>query len=302
LFGSDIAEYYLRVGNGLGGAAFAGLKARYGATGAADFNFSFFHTGNRSAKTTIGEAASVYNRYYYPTETVGITYPQVSRWYVPSLDELAFIAKQCFLPTSVIQGIDLQTKLVNYAGPDTGIAIGGDALGVNGFVWTSTGAFDVGITRQYIQATGGAPYTNATPGEEVIGINDPRYSQIQNHQFTQAWAGKFPNYVPGSPYPPAPQGTPAQSLIKWKKLSDYQDKAELRLVRLIRCDQRYHTNKPPINTPEVLRNRTWMVPRLTDAAICNGTFNKSILNSPPAQYFASNFTQDPQTPTIFNNQ
>jgi hypothetical protein len=305
LFGSDVAEYYLRVGNGLGGAAFAGLKARYGATGAADFNYSFFHQGDLSAKTTIAEGTSVYNRYYYPTETVGITYPQVSRWYVPSLDELAFIAKQCLptLPTVTVQGIDLQTKLVNYAGPDTGIAIGGNALGVGGWVWTSTGAFDVGVTRQYIQATGGAPYTNATPGEEVIGINDPRYSQIQNHQFTQAWAAQFPQYVPDRSYPPnAPNPNLSQLLIKWKKLSDYQDKAELRLVRMIRCDQKYYTNKPPINTPEVLRNRTWMVPRLTDGAICNGTYPQSVLGNPPDPYTAASFTQDPQTSTIFNNQ
>jgi hypothetical protein len=45
-----------------------------------------------------------------------------------------------------------------------------------------------------------------------------------------------------------------------------------------------------------------MVPRLTDGAICNGTYPQSVLNNPPDPYTAASFTQDPQTPTIFNNQ
>jgi hypothetical protein len=69
----------------------------------------------------------------------------------------------------------------------------------------------------------------------------------------------------------------------------------LRLVRLIRCDQKYYDN----TSNELLRNRTWMVPRLTDAAICNGT-NQEINGTNP-KYSSSNFNLDPQTSTIFRN-
>lgn len=306
LFGSDVSEYFLKPGNGLGGAPgtspFAGLKIRYGATGYDGFTASFFHNGTSTAKTTIAEATSTYNRYYYPTETVGITYPQVSRWYVPSIEELSFIAKQCLPPASpTIPGIDLQPILVNYNGPNTGIAIGDPVLGADGWVWSSTGAFDAGATRQYIQATGGVPYTNLTPGEEEIAITDPRYSQIQNSQFTKAWAFNFPQYLSGLNYPP--NVNPPQSGYAIQKADDFNDKYEVRLVRMIRCDQQYHTNKATqINTSELLRNRVWMVPRLTDAAICNGTSPNSIFSQPPAPYDSSNFNSDSQSSTIFNNQ
>jgi len=304
LFGSDVSEYFLRSGNGLGGAPgtspFAGLKTRYGATGYDGFTASFFHNGTSTAKTTIAEATSTYNRYYYPTETVGLTYPQVSRWYVPSIEELAFIAKQCLPPASqTVPGIDLQPRLVNYNGPNTGIAIGDGALGATGWVWSSTGAFDQGATRQYIQATGGVPYTNG-PAEEEILISDPRYSQIQNAQFTKAWAFNFPPYTPGSNYPNTPQPPTGFNV---KKADDFNDRYEVRLVRMIRCDQQYHTNKATqINTSELLRNRVWMVPRLTDGAICNGTSPAPQLNARPIPYNSTNFNSDIQTPTIFNNQ
>lgn len=304
LFGSDVSEYFLKPGNGLGGSAtspFAGLKTRYGATGYDGFTASFFHNGTSTAKTTIAEATSAYNRYYYPTETVGITYPQVSRWYVPSIEELSFIAKQCLPPASpTIPGIDLQPRLVTYNGPNTGIAIGDSVLGANGWVWSSTGAFDAGATRQYIQATGGVPYTNG-PAEEEILTSDPRYSQIQNSQFTKAWAFRFPEYQVGLDYPP--NVTPPQAGYAIQKADDFNDKYEVRLVRMIRCDQQYHTNKATqINTSELLRNRVWMVPRLTDAAICNGTSQVSINSQPPAPYNSLNFNSDSQSSTIFNNQ
>ena len=283
LFGSDVAEYYLRSGNGIGGPLFANLKTRFGATGYAGFTANFFHTGTPTAKTTIAEGTSVYNRYYYSSEQMKSEgYPQVSRWYVPSIDELSFLAKQCV-------DINLQEKLYNY-GITFGIPIGSSSIGANGYVWSSTGTFDEGVTRQYIQATGGSPWPNSGEnGSEVILPSDSRYGQISTNQFTKAWVLKFPEHDIDTQLPPSPNS------FKVKKAHDFDDKYELRLVRLIRCDQRYYDN----NSPESLRNRTWMVPRLTDAAVCNGT-NQKIDGIYP-QYNIANFILDPQTSTIFRN-
>lgn len=283
LFGSDLAEYYLRSGNGLGGSLFSNLKATYGATGYAGFTANYFHTGTTTAKTTIAEGCSVYNRYYYSSEQMKTSgYPQVSRWYVPSIDELGFIANQCV-------NINLQQKLYGYSGAATGIPIGSSVVGANGYVWSSTGCFDEGVTRQYIQATGGMPWTNSGLEGEVISTSDPRYSQIQCNQFTKAWVMKFPEYNINTQLPPA------VSDFKVKKAHDFDDRYELRMVRLIRCDQRYYDN----TSPELLRNRTWTIPRLTDSAICNGT-NQPI-NGSISTYSSTNFNSDTQTQTIFRN-
>jgi hypothetical protein len=283
LFGSDLAEYYLRSGNGLGGSLFSNLKATYGATGYAGFTANYFHTGTTTAKTTIAEGCSVYNRYYYSSEQMKNSgYPQVSRWYVPSIDELGFIANQCV-------NINLQQKLYGYSGAGTGIPIGSSTIGANGYVWSSTGCFDEGVTRQYIQATGGMPWTNSGLEGETISPSDSRYKQIQCSQFTKAWVMKFPEYNINT------QNAPAVSEFKIKKAHDFDDRYELRMVRLIRCDQRYYDN----SSPELLRNRTWTIPRLTDAAICNGT-NQPI-NGTISNYSSSNFNSDIQTLNIFRN-
>jgi hypothetical protein len=284
LFGSDVAEYYLRSGNGIGGGLFANLKALYGATGYAGFTANFFHTGTSTAKTTIAEGCSVYNRKYYSSEEMkSLGYPQVSRWYVPSIDELSFLAKQCV-------DINLQQKLYNYSGAATGVPIGFSSVGANGYVWSSTGTFDEGITAQYIQATGGSPWPNSGEnGSEIISSSDSRYGQISTKQFTKAWVLKFPEFDIQN------QSSPAASNFKVKKAHDFDDRYELRLVRLIRCDQRYYNN----SSAELLRNRTWMVARLTDAAICNGT-NQPITGSIPT-YTSTNFATDIQTANIFRN-
>jgi len=217
----------------------------------------------------VGEACSAVNRRYYTVEQMndygtyhpgeGETnyYPQISRWYIPSFDEMAFIAKQCknidFVNNTTLQqrilqyNIDYPWTNAGFTFPNgiasVGVKIGEELLGANGYVWTSTGSFDVGNTAEYIQATGGAPTAN---------------SGIECKQFTKAWAFDFSQLQLNS----GESGT-----IKIKKLHDFNDRAELRLVRMIRCDQRYYDN----NSPEKLKNTVWSVPRITENAICNGT-------------------------------
>lgn len=307
LISSDVAQYYLKAGNGYGGSVFSGLKNKYGATGG--FTASFFHNGTNTSniKTTIGEAVSAYNNeitgyfslydlYYYGSQILGdaantVAFPQISRWYVPSIDELSFIAKQCSDPT-----VDLQNKIISNNGIKIGAFLDGANGAIsNGYVWTSTGAFDEGITAQYVQATGGAPWTNSGLEGEIISESDPRYSQISCRQFTKAWALNFSNLQDSTQIDPSGNVTA-------RKLHDYDDKAELRLVRMIRCDQRYYSNPDT----EDLRNRVWMVPKLTSNAIVNGT-NRATTGAPAAgggiinEYNSGNNTLDGSITTIFTN-
>ena len=238
-------------------------------------------------------------------------YPQVSRWYVPSIDELAFIAAQC--QQNNFQSYFNQTFTVPPLVPGTsttttnGIRIGNYntafVAGASGWVWSSTGTFNEGNTGEYIQATGGVPFVNCNPdGTEAINIDSVLYGQqVLRKQFTKAWAMKFP----------APGSETNTNLYRLRKFSDNSDKAEVRLVRMIRCDNRYFKNEGTStgqknsitqeNVDERLKNNCWAVPRLTASAIVNGSeqhsslaytnvnrentrnqdINFSILNSPP---------------------
>ena len=110
---------------------------------------------------------------------------------------------------------------------------------------------------------------------------------------------------------PAPGSETNTNLYRLRKFSDNSDKAEVRLVRMIRCDNRYFKNEGTStgeknsttqeNVDERLKNNCWAVPRLTASAIVNGSeqhsssaynnvnrentrnqdINFSILNSPP---------------------
>ena len=110
---------------------------------------------------------------------------------------------------------------------------------------------------------------------------------------------------------PAPGSETNTNLYRLRKFSDNSDKAEVRLVRMIRCDNRYFKNEgtstgqknstTQANVDEKLKNNCWAVPRLTASAIVNGSeqhsssaynnsnrdntrnkdINFSILNSPP---------------------
>ena len=298
LFSSDIANYYL-AGNIATSGDFANQLRYKGAY--PGFSSSFIGAG-QTLKTTIAEATSVYNgstangfkflpyagfQYIGPnpsTPEEGILYPnpgyygseymrdqgypQVSRWYVPSIDELAFIAAQC-----QDLNIDLQQKIRTIQGGiDIGIQNTQFFQGGSGWVWSSTGTFNEGNTGEYIQATGGQPFVNSgINGQELVDSNSAQYyEQVLRDQFTKAWALKFPVF--GS--------RDNVNTYRIRKMSDTEDKAELRLVRMIRCDNRYFSNEgtpngdkstAQNNVDEPLKNNCWAVPRLTASAIANGT-------------------------------
>ena len=277
LFASEIATYYLiptttgslgGTTNGsltstplsFGGHPTVGLNNIFArGLGAASFGYGLGSDFERKQfstniihlkKCTIAEGTSSYNKYYYSSEKmVKDGYPQVSRWYVPSIDELAFLAKQSV-------DFNLQTKILNYDITNTGIPLG--QIG-DGYVWSSTGTFDETDPSQFKQ---GDTIAEPNPNNDITDTSN-RFIGIGNAKvacdpFTKAWAIKFPEYNDATP--------PSSNQFLISKKDNGQDRLELRLVRLIRCDQRYYDN----NSPEKLRNRTWMVPRLSDAVICEG--------------------------------
>jgi hypothetical protein len=324
LLKSDIAEHYLYSGSGLFPS---NLKQFYGATGELlDFTgiskgwTSFFqyeeplgsYSNSQTSelnKTTIGEGCSVWNRMYYPVDgptgnytgkanvvksayrALNNQYPSLSHWYIPSMNELAFIAKAC-------KDEALQQK-INDAG---GVVIGDPRInnqnwdtassgptGVNSpnspsdiqyrrsYVWTSCGTWKDGATLEYLQKG---------------SSNFERNTSNSNNQFTNAWAIKFdPN-------------TLSQNINNYKvsKFHDLDDRLELRLVRMVRCDQRYYDQ----NSPETLKNSFWQVPRLTISSVVCGAIPTSSLGIgsdilPRTRYNSTTWTFDPQTATIFKN-
>ena len=339
LFSSDMAIYYLRGNIGSGGAFGDLLLQRRYKDPYSGFTYFFNATGT-NAKSTIAEAASVYNGstgtgfrydagsqsyigpnndgilypnpgYYGPEYMRDQGYPQVSRWYVPSIDELAFIAAQCQqnnFQTLISGQFDIPPLVPGTSTTTTnGIRIGNYntafVAGASGWVWSSTGTFNEGNTGEYIQATGGVPFVNCnSDGSQAIDPSSAIYEQqVLRKQFTKAWAMKFA--AVGSETIP--------NLYRLRKFSDNSDKAEVRLVRMIRCDNRYFKNEGTStgqknsitqeNVDERLKNNCWAVPRLTASAIVNGSeqhsssaynnsnrdntrnkdINFSILNSPP---------------------
>lgn len=316
LFSSDVAEYFLRSNSEYASSGqFANFRQFYGMTGApangvgnpSRFSPQYFSTtiGLPGVRTTIAEATSAFNRHYYKRDDMASQgFPQVSRWYIPSADELAFIANAC-----IDSNINLQSKIYNWSGGDEslgagggdvpfGIPIGGLNNFANGWVWTSTGSFDEGITQQYIQATGGLPFNNNNSNGTT--------SQITCNKFTKAWAMKFPQYQILNPS----EYSNLANQFRIKKADDLDDKYEVRPVRLVRCDQKYYNN----SSPEYLRNSVWHVPVLTDAAICNGrsqnpinsnaTQNQIINGSILFNFYIDQtiLNSDSQTQYIFKNQ
>ena len=142
-----------------------------------------------------------------------------------------------------------------------------------GWVWSSTKTFDAGVTGQYLQA--GNLKTNSNigsfPQSPIVAMDD---STIATKRFTKAWAIEFGDE------------------FKVRKSDAFTDTHELRLVKMIRCDQRYYDDF----SPEKLRNSVWNVPKLTTAAIVIGEFERGVT------YSASNFPQDIQTSTIYKSE
>jgi hypothetical protein len=334
LIKSAMAEYYLYSTSAnvfpkitsLSGSTIA-LKTLYGATGLAEFNPLYTSTDGPTQRTTVAEGCSIWNRLYYPvddpsTDTITPTHsanghnvrpfkpyvgessliiPQISRWYVPSIDELAFIAKAC-------KDENLQQKIIDA----NGIKIGAVEInntqgwlqtanplptGINGqsdirsYVWSSTGTWKDGATLQYVQRdlTGSSLWNTAV--DPATSQTDPGLT-FGTHQFTDVWAMKF------DPNNPANANN-----YKVSKLNDYKDRLELRLVRLVRCDQRYY-NDGPSEQPgfgyATTRTKFWQVPRLTLSTVASGGNPLSYAGT-VTKYIGADFNGSAyvELPTIF---
>lgn len=270
-------------------------------------------------RSTISDALSVFNRLYYPvdnpgdfnnnnikstwsynpgagqltfnagftydTTMQGLGFPQVSRWYVPSIVELAFLANQ-------VKNNNLNAHIVRQGSNGLpGIGIGKAPQGINisnpptnqqpttnttpsYWVWSSTGAFDTLDTTQFIQQ-----FPAYVGDSGVYDVN-----KITN-RFTLAWAMQF-------------AANPITDNYRIAKKSNTDFYAEVRPIRIIRCDQQYYNN----TDPAALRNRTWFVPRLPISAVINGTTNPAS-GSPPSYFANSQSTSDIQAvPTLYKNK
>jgi len=222
-------------------------------------------------------------------------YPQVSRWYIPSIDELAFIAHQ------LVKVPQLHSKFKVKIG-DTE-AFGGS--GTN-WVWSSTGAFDETKADEFLQkGITGEELPPIYPNYETYDPNNPlgityefspnpRNVRIRTDPFTKAWAMKFGTE-------PNSSGVLKEADFKVKKEINDVTRYELRPIRLIRCDQRYMDN----STPEKLRNSCWYVPRLTRRVVgWHGYYNGPGI---AAAYTPDNFNPtksnyDPETETLYKNK
>jgi hypothetical protein len=221
-------------------------------------------------------------------------YPALSHWYIPSMDELGFIAKACRdealqQKISDAGGVVIGDPRINNQNWDSSSS---GPTGVNSpnsppaniqyrrsYVWSSCGTWKDGATAEYLQKSG-----------TLTTIHN--ISQI-NNQFTNAWAIKFD--------PNTTQTSANTSNYKVSKFHDLDDRLELRLVRMVRCDQRYYDQ----NSPETLKNSFWQVPRLTISSVVCGAIPTSSLgisqNLPRTRYDSTTWTFDPQTATIFKN-
>jgi hypothetical protein len=258
-------------------------------------------------KTCLAEGLSVFNNYYYPVDKLGACYPgnyktrrnfsgdsqtlvqggftyslplgpqfnlqgndpdgtyqdwygnistqvegatgfyQVSRWFIPSIDELAYIA---YKTRNAPPGeTPLNTRITETGGLAIGAASGG---GSNSWVWSSTAAFGavpfstIIDENQYLQDGTGAPITDET--------QNPSNSNGVTDRMTKAWAI---NMNPNS----------LATNVKIAKKDNFTFEAELRPIRIIRCDEQFYKNADP----DLIRNATWFVPRFSDALITSGT-------------------------------
>lgn len=167
--------------------------------------FTSFYTNWLTSDQSAMEAISAVNSSvgYFPT------IPQTAKmsdWYLPSIDELSFIAYH-------VKNSNLNNLI---AANGRGVAIGDSLIGAGGWVWSSTGTFNEGVTSEYWQTT-----TIELPTDPDIGTHNPV------SKGSEAWAMNFTN--------------PAEPKIgKKNRLQKY----EVRPVRLVRCDRRYHENTP----------------------------------------------------------
>jgi len=148
------------------------------------------------------------------TGGTGSNIPEVSSWYIPSHDEMSFIASNCI--NSNPHDFNLNASLL----------IKG-AVPLEGWYWTSTGAFDETKGR-------------TASGEGIIGVGgstaDPG---------TLAWAMKF-------------NINQNENKFMVGKKNRTQNTYKVRPIRLIRCDGKYATggygNQKLWDLPKVLRD------------------------------------------------
>ena len=139
----------------------------------------------------------------------------VSNWYLPSHDEMAFIAANCTSDDDYYN-FNLNVKLLEHEG-----------VPVDGWHWTSTGAFN-----EYAGSTLGS----GVSGEGVV-LGDG--SIISG---SEAWAMHF-----------NPNGDVTQFFTY--KANRLENKYKVRPVRLIRCDSKYLSGDDSLwRVPKVIRD------------------------------------------------
>jgi|TARA_R110002074_G_scaffold110497_1_gene237639 hypothetical protein len=154
--------------------------------------------------------------------STGGNIPEVSDWFIPSHDELSFIAANC-IDTSPYN-FNLNSKL---------IAEGGTPF--DGWYWSSTGAFDE--TKGFTGGGTGEGIVNSSSGLGIDGLTaDPG---------SLAWAMKF-------------NTNGNENLFRVAKKNRIYNKHKVRPIRLIRCDGMYSTggseNEKLWKIPKVLRD------------------------------------------------
>lgn len=131
--------------------------------------------------------------------------PEVSNWYIPSIDELSFIAER--IVNDDLNGV-IQAR--------SGIPIGDSRIGASGLVWSSTGTFNEGNTAEYWQ-------TNS------VNPSDNPFTSYPVKSGTEAWGLKFVDIA---------NDMTNIKVGKYNRLN----KGEVRPVRLVRCDANYYTS------------------------------------------------------------
>ena len=143
------------------------FNSGYGLSYTFGTGFTFGYTTWKTSQQSCGEAISAYNLAKTP-----IHFPKISNWYIPSMDELSFIADK--IVNDNLNGFILAAQ---------GVPIGEPNLGANGWVWSSTGTFDEGNTGEYWQTTN--PLGVTLEGNQTFPVSHG----------TEAWATQIATNV-----------------------------------------------------------------------------------------------------------
>ena len=198
-----------------------GFQSVFGERYAFGAGFTFTYASWALSQQSSSEAISAYN-------TKTSSHSTISNWYIPSADELAFIAEK-------VANFDLNGKIT----ANDGYPIGDPRVGAGGWVWSSTGTFDEGITAEYWQ----------TISPEPVPVEGAQKFPVAHG--TKAWATKIDNTD--------------LTVVKVMK-ADRLDQFEVRPVRLVRCDGRYYDSS---SNPSKY-SRFWKIPNLPPTNIING--------------------------------